>query len=554
MPCLSLFIILVEQMIRRIINSRSKTITFSAGLIAFSVGVSAILGLLRDRLLVGYFNIEKLDIYFAAFAIPDFVYGVIITGGIVAAFLPIFALTLEKSKSEGWKLANNTLNVLIITLTILCGILFLFTPFIVKIIAPGFSPEYLQETVFLTRIMLISPILLGASSLFSGVLQYFDKFLAYSLAPIFYNIGIIFGIIFFTPYFGLVGLAYGVILGSILHFLVQIPSSYFSGFSYQAVVDLNQKELRRIFYLMIPRIVGQVTSKVNVVVITALASLLTAGSISIFNLANHLQSFPVRVIGVAFAIAAFPAFSRSVAAKEKEKFTKSLSSVICQVLFFIVPISIIIFLLRAHIVRLVLGTEGFGWKETQLTAASLGVFAFSFFAAALVHVLVRAFFSFQDTKTPVIASLISMGTNIVLSFFFVWVLGFDNIFRNLLAFLLKIETINSIEVIAFPLAILFSTVLHFILLIYLFKSRVGGFRGMGIKDCLEKIILSSTIMGALTFFLLRVIGKTIVLQTFFAVLIQTIIAVVFAVFIYVLVSKLLNSKELFSIKEAFLRR
>ncbi len=541
-------------MIRRIINSRSKTITFSAGLIAFSVGVSAILGLLRDRLLVGYFDIEKLDIYFAAFAIPDFVYGVIITGGIVAAFLPIFALTIEKNKSEGWRLANNTLNVLIITLTILCGVLFLFTPFIVKIIAPGFSAEYLQKTVFLTRIMLISPILLGASSLFSGVLQYFDKFLAYSLAPIFYNVGIIFGIIFFTPYFGLVGLAYGVILGSILHLIVQIPSSYFSGFSYQGVIDLNQKELRRIFYLMVPRIVGQVSSKVNVVVITALASLLTAGSISIFNLANHLQSFPVRVIGVAFAIAAFPAFSRSLATKDKEKFSKSLSSVICQVLFFIIPISIIIFLLRAHIVRLVLGTGSFGWKETQLTAASLGVFAFSFFAAALVHVLVRAFFSFQDTKTPVIASLVAMGTNIVLSFFFVWALGFDNIFRNLLANLLKIQAINNIEVIAFPLAILFSTVLHFILLIYFFKNRVGGFKGMGIKECLEKVMLSSTIMGLSTFLLLRVIGRTIALQTFFAVLIQTVIALFFALFIYILVLKLLKSRELFSIKEAFLRR
>ncbi len=541
-------------MIRRIINSKSKTITFSAGLIAFSVGVSAVLGLLRDRLLVSYFDIEKLDIYFAAFAIPDFVYGVIITGGIVAAFLPIFALTLEKNKNEGWKLANNTLNVLIITLTVLCGILFLFTPSIVKIIAPGFSAEYLQETVFLTRIMLISPILLGASSLFSGILQYFDKFLAYSLAPIFYNIGIIFGIIFFTPYFGLVGLAYGVILGSILHLLVQIPSSYFSGFSYQAILDLSQKELRRIFYLMIPRIVGQVSSKVNVVVITALASLLTAGSISIFNLANHLQSFPIRVIGVAFAVAAFPAFSRSLAAQDKEKFSKSLSSVICQVLFFIIPISIIIFLLRAHIVRLVLGTEGFGWKETQLTAASLGIFAFSFFAAALVHVLVRAFFSFQDTKTPVIASLIAMGTNIVLSFFFVWVLGFDNIFRNFLAVSLKIQTINNIEVIAFPLAILFSTVLHFVLLISFFKNRVAGFKGMGIKNCLEKIILSSTIMGLSTFLLLRIIGKTIVLQTFLAVLAQTIIALVFAFSVYVLVSRLLKSKELFSIKEAFLRR
>jgi putative peptidoglycan lipid II flippase len=541
-------------MIKRIINSRSKTITFSAGLIAFSVGVSAILGLLRDRLLVSYFDVGRLDIYFAAFAIPDFVYGVIITGGIVAAFLPIFASTLEKNKEEGWKLANNTLNVLIVILTALCGLLFLFTPFIVKIIAPGFSPEHLQETVFLTRIMLLSPILLGASSLFSGVLQYFDKFLAYSLAPILYNIGIIFGILFFVPYFGIVGLAYGVVFGSILHLLIQIPSSYFSGFSYKAVADLNQKELRKILYLMLPRVVGQISSRVNVVVITALASLLTVGSISIFNLSNHLQSFPVRVIGVAFAVAAFPAFSRSLASKEKGKFLKSFSSVISQVLFFIIPISIIVFLLRAHIVRLVLGTEGFGWRETQLTAASLGIFAFSFFAGALIHVLVRAFFSFQDTKTPVIASLVAMGTNIVLSFFFVWVLGFNNIFRDSLASLLRIDSISNIEVIAFPLAILISTVLHFVLLILFFKKKIGTFRGIGIKSSLEKTMFASFLMGIFLFAFLRTTGTVIVLQTFFAVLLQTALATVFALLVYIVVLRLLKSPELSLIKNAFLKR
>jgi putative peptidoglycan lipid II flippase len=259
-----------------------------------------------------------------------------------------------------------------------CGFLFVFAPFIVKIIAPGFSPEYIKQTVILTRIMLLSPILLGISSLFSGVLQYFDRFLAYSLAPIFYNIGIIFGILFLVPKFGIMGVAYGVIFGSFLHLLIQLPPAYFSGFSYKPALDFKQRELRRILHLVLPRIFGQATSMINTVVITALASLLVAGSISIFNLASHLQAFPVRVIGVAFAVASFPVFSRTLAQKEREKFFESFSLVIKQVLFFIIPISVLIFLLRAQIVRLVLGTGNFGWEETQLTAASLGVFAFSF--------------------------------------------------------------------------------------------------------------------------------------------------------------------------------
>ncbi len=546
-------------MIKKIINLRSTTITFSASLIAFSVGVSAILGLLRDRILIRYAHMHlegmiSIDIYFAAFRIPDFIYGILITGGIVAAFLPVFSTTLKEKKEKGWDLANNTFNVLLLSLIFLCTVLFIFTPYIMKLIAPGFSTAELSQTVFLTRLMLLSPIILGVSSLFSGILQYFDRFLAYSLAPIFYNVGIIFGIIFFTPQFGITGLAYGVILGSLLHLFIQIPPSISSGFSYKPFLNLKQKELRKIVYLIIPRIIGQASSKINIIVITALASLLTAGSISIFNFANHLQSFPVRVIGVAFAIAAFPAFSKSLASKEQNKFLNSFSSVVRQVLFLIIPISVIVFLLRAYIVRLVLGVEGFGWWETQLTAASLGIFSFSFFAAALVHVLVRVFFSFQDTRTPVIASLISMGSNIALSFLFVWLLGFDNFFRFFLAEALKIGGIIDIRVIAFPLALLISSLIHLILLTYFLKKKTGKFENMKIRSCLEKSLFGSFVMGVAIILTLRIAGNVFPLDTFFSVLIQSIIAVTIAFLTYIGVTKTLKSPELEIIYNSFFKK
>jgi len=541
-------------MIGRILNSKSKSITFSAGLIAFSVGVSALLGLVRDRLLVSYFDVGKLDIYFAAFRLPDLIYGVLITGGIVAAFLPVFAGTFKKEKNEGWKLASNTLNTLFLLLVFFCGLFFLFAPFVVKLIAPGFSPEYVEKTVLLTRIMMLSPIVLGVSSLFSGILQYFDRFLVYSLAPVFYNIGIICGIIFLTPFFGLVGLAYGVILGSALHLLIQIPSAFSSGFVYRPYVDFSQKELRRIFFLVLPRIVSQASTKINVIVITALASLLTAGSISIFNLANHLQSFPVRIIGVAFAVAAFPALSKSLAEKEKDKFLESLSMVLRQSLYLIIPISVTVFLLRAHIVRLVLGAREFGWMETQLTAASLGVFAFSFFAGCLVHILIRAFFSFQDTKTPLFASLFAMGVNIALSIFFVWLLGFENIFRDGVAMLLRLEAIPHIEVIAFPIALLISTTLHFALLVYFLRERVGSFKGMGIEVCLTKTVFASFVTGVVLFSVLRITGPMIALDTFFAVFMQAGIAFLAALVSYILLSKFLQITEFYGVLSAFSKK
>jgi peptidoglycan biosynthesis protein MviN/MurJ (putative lipid II flippase) len=164
-----------------------------------------------------------------------------------------------------------------------------------------------------------------------------------------------------------------------------------------------------------------------------------------------------------------------------------------------------------------------------------------------VHILVRVFFSFQDTKTPVIASLISMGVNIAFSFFFVWLLSFDNFFRSLLASSLKLTAITNIEVIAFPLAILLSTVLQLFLLVYFLQKKTGEFRGLGIKKCLERTIFASSIMGVATFFVMQIVGTTLKLETFYAVFVQFSLASITALVVYILVLIMIKSPELFGI-------
>ncbi len=552
-PCLSFLFI----MIRRILNLQSRTITFSAALIAFSVGVSALLGLLRDRLLAGEFGAgEELDIYFAAFRIPDMVYGILITGGIVAAFLPVFAETLERKKEEGWRLANNTLNFLLLLLLCLSVILFSFAPLIVKLIAPGFGPEQAEKTVLLTRIMMISPVLLGVSSVLSGMLQYFDRFLVYSLAPIMYNLGIIFGILFFVDMFGLVGLAYGVVLGSLMHLLIQVPIAFSCGYSYRPFIDLEQKDLRKVIRLVVPRIIGQSSTQINLIVITAIASTLTAGSVAIFNFADHLQAFPVRIVGVAFAVAAFPAFSRAIAMQKKEKFVEQFSAVVRQVLFFIIPLSVFIFFMRAEIVRLVLGTGEFGWQDTRLTAASLGIFAFGLFATSLIHILVRAFFSMQDTKTPLFASLFSMGLNIVLSFLFVWLLGFENILRDFAASVLKLQSIADIAVIAFPMALFVSGIVHFSLLLYFLKRKMGSLRGREIMNSFFATLVASLFVGIAAFTSRYTVDYFFELEEIFAQgqLLQLCVASVVSFCVYLIVARLMRSPEISAIYQSVFKR
>ena len=200
-------------------------------------------------------------------------------------------------------LFRSALNCFLVLLIVISALLAIFAPYLIKFIIPGFSKENMDLAVSLTRIMFLSPILLGISSIFSGILHYFNKFLVYSLSPILYNLGIIIGILFFLPAFGLRGLAFGVILGAGLHWIIQIPAAKSSGYRYSFIFNFKNSGLVKIFKLIIPRTVGSAAYHINLIVVTAIASTLTAGSITVFNFSNNLQYFPLGLIGISFALA-----------------------------------------------------------------------------------------------------------------------------------------------------------------------------------------------------------------------------------------------------------
>jgi len=539
----------------QIFNSQTKTVTFAAILLGLSTLISQFLGLIRDRLLAGHFGAgQDLDIYFAAFRIPDFVYGILITGGLSAVFLPVFSEYFNQSREKAWQLTNNVLNCFLILLIFICGILFIFAPSLINLVAPGFLPENKILTINLTRIMFLSPIFFGLSSVFSGILHYFNRFLVYSLAPILYNLGIIFGILCFVPIFGLYGLAYGVILGAFLHWLIQIPAAKNSGYSWQPNLNFKYPGLMKIFKLMIPRTIGTAAYHLNLIVITAIASTLLAGSIAIFNFSNNLQYFPVGLIGVPFALAAFPALSRALAAGQKKEFLENFSSVFRQILFIIVPISLLIFLLRAQLVRIILGTGQFGWLETRLTAASLGIFCLSIFAFSLIPFLARAFYSFQDTKTPVKIGIFSMALNIILCFLLVWLFSFSNFFQEFMMNNLKLRGIENIQVLGLPLALVISGVFQFSLLFYFLRKKIGQLPEKEIWLSLKKIMISSILMAIFTFLTLQIMANLVNMQTFWGVFTQAFLAALVGIFVYILVTFLLKSPEIKILKSSILKQ
>jgi len=433
-------------------------------------------------------------------------------------------------------------------------LLFILTPWLARFITPGFTPEAKSMVVILTRILLIQPILLGISNIFSGILHYFYRFLAYSMAPIFYNLGIIFGILFLVPYFGIFGVGFGVLLGAFLHLLIQIPSAISCGFKYNFLFDFKYPAIRRIFLLMIPRIFGIAANQINLIVITAIASTIAAGSVAIFNFANNLQGLPVGILGVSLATAVFPTFSRLWVNGQKKEFTDKTSLIIRQTLFLMIPASILMFILRAQIVRLILGTGRFGWDDTKLTAASLGLFALSIFASALIPFLMRAFFSFQDTKTPTIIGLISAALSIGFAFLFKSMLSSSNFFTNFIENTLKLSSVENIAVIGLPLAISIAVILQFVLLLAFLHKKIGDLGIKEILNSLKKILIASILMIGNTYFLLKFLANFVNMQTFLGVFSQTAIAGLFGISIYFLLTFYLKSPELETLKFSILSK
>lgn len=536
-------------------NSQTKTITFAAILLSFSALLSRVLGLIRDRLLAFRFGAgTEVDIYAAAFRIPDFIYGILIMGGIAAVFLPVFAEYFKKSKEDAWKLTNAVLNCFLIMLIFVCVILAIFASHLIRFVAPGFSPENKAATIALTRIMFLSPIFFGLSAIFSGILHYFNRFLVYSVAPILYNLGIICGILFFVPVFGLKGLAYGVILGAAFHWLIQIPAARGVGFKYRLFFNFKEPGLVKIFKLMIPRTLGAAAYYINLIVMTAIASTLATGSIAIFYFSDNLQSFPIGIIGLSFAISSFPVLSRAWANGQKNDFLENFSLTFRQILFSIIPISFLMFILRAQIVRIIYGTGKFGWLDTRLTTAALGLSCLGILVFSLIPLLARTFFSFQDTKTPVVIGIVSIIANVILCYFFVFILKSENFFQNFIVNFLKLQGIKDIRIIGLPLALSLSGIFQASLLLRGLSRRIRDLPLREIWRSLQKIILGSVLMSIATYFTLRVLACFVNMRTFWGVFLQATLAGLCGIFIYILVTFLLKSPELKTIKSSIVKQ
>jgi len=382
--------------------------------------LSRLVGLLRDRVLASRFGASDiLDVYYAAFNIPDFVFNLLVVGAVSSAFIPVFIEYQRKDRAGAWKMASSFLNILAVSVATVVVVLFFFVPTLVEVIAPGFNSSKRELTILFTRVMLLSPLIFSVSVVLGSVLQSFNRFLAYAIAPIAYNLGIIFGALVLEPKFGPLGLAEGVVLGALLHLVVQLPAVWRTGFRWCAVFDFAGTGMRKIFKLMVPRTIGLAATQINILFLYALATLLPAGAVTIFSFANNLQFVPIALVGISIATASFPTLSRKALAEDKAEFLAQLKSDLKKTVLLVASFSILIFLFRQEIVGLILQAGRFSALDTAQTGHVLGFFMVGAWGHSIVPILSRAFYALQDTKTPVAISIFSVVANISLALYFV---------------------------------------------------------------------------------------------------------------------------------------
>ncbi len=409
--------------------STARVLVAASLVLTVAALASRLLGWIRLLVIGAQFGASpELDAYFAAFRIPDAIFQLVVAGALSAALIPVFSSYRARGQeAEAWKLASSVINLVMIALSLLSLVMAIFAPLFVPLITPGFDEETTALTVRLTQIMLISPVLIGMGAVFTGILNSYQQFTVPSLAPLFYNLAIIASAIFLAPVMGVEGLAVGVAIGSLLHLVIQLPNLIRVGHRYQLRINLAQPGVRRVAWLMGPRMLGLASGQVNYLVSTVLASGLAEGSLTAYTFAFQLSQLPVGVIGVSVAVALFPTLSQDAALGRISHIRRQVSSAVRVLIFVAAPLTAIMVVMREPLTSVFYQYGLFSQDATDRTASTLLFFAIGLVGHIVVHVLTRAFYAMQDTRTPVAWAIVAVAINVPLMIALVGPMGVEGL-------------------------------------------------------------------------------------------------------------------------------
>lgn len=503
-----------------------KTILSAATVILVAYSVSALLSFVRTRVLSSAFgDSPELGVFFTADRIPAFIYSILIVGTVSTVFIPIFTSYLKKDEEEAWRISSSVVNISLLIFLLLGVFAFIFAGPLIGLLSLGkFTPQQMILGRDLMRIMMLAQIILIFSSFITSILQSFRYFLIPSLAPVVYNLGMIVGVIVLTPYIGIYGAAYSVVIGAVLHLLIQLPMLKKIEYRHSFAIDIHDAGVREIFKLVPPRFFSAAINQISIIIDTSLAILISPASVVIFKFADQLQTFPVNLFGVSIALAALPTLSFESDDNDFKKFKETFLTSLHQMLFLVIPAAVILLVLRVPVVRIVYGASKFSWDATLATSYTVAFFSLSIFSQSAVYLITRAFYALHDTKTPLKVTGLTIPLDILISVVFIKVLGWG--------------------VWSIALSYSISSIIDCLVMLYLLGRKIGGFDFEALVGPFVKISYSAIFMGVCLYVPMKILeGVLFDTSRTLPLVALTLTACGFGLAFYILFTHLLDVKE-----------
>lgn len=530
-----------------LLGREARSINQAAFLLGLFSLLSQIVGLMRDRFLAHIFGAgQELDIYYAAFRVPDFLFVTVASVVSLSVLIPFIIEKEHAGREELRRFIDSIFTFFGIVMTLAAVGAYLLMPSLAHVLFTGFAPDVLERIVFMSRLLLWSPIILGFSNLFGSLTQAYNRFTIYAVAPILYNVGILVGIMCFASEWGILAAVGGVLLGAIMHLCIQVPFVWKDGLMPRVTGEPSLRLVEKVAKISLPRTLTLSMSALTFIFLMALASRMAEGSVSIIALSNNLQTISLSLIGVSYSLAAFPTLTRRFQEKNIPAFLEQMQVTTRFIVFWSLPLTALLVVLRAQVVRVLLGSGLFDWPATRLTAATLALFVLSSVFQSLLLLLMRGFYSAGFTKKPFYINLFSTAALVLLTYGLVDLFNSSIIFSSFIGTLLKVDDLGNGVMLMLPLGFSLGTILNGILLWYFFEREFPGYSKAVWRTWFEGVA-ASVVMGAVAYAGLNYFSSLFALDTLLNIFLQGLLAGLVGIAAGILVLKMLKSPELASV-------
>ena len=400
-----------------ILSDTGNKVAKAALFLIITLAIARILGFAREAVMVTLFGQNYLtDAYRAAFSIPDFIYMMLVGGALSAAFIPVFSSYISTGQEDlAWESASVVFNYIFLLLLVLIAVAYIFTAPLMNLLAPGLPAKYAAVAVSLTHIMFIQTFFMALSGIAQGILNSYNEFVAPALGSILYNLLIIVIGVLLVKQLGIIAFSYGVVIGAVLNFAIQIPALRRVGIKYRFSWDYKNPGFRKIIILMVPVLIGLSVGEFNLFVTQNLSSSVGAGMISAQNLAQKIMNLPVGIFGGAIAIAVFPTLTALTARGEMADFRRTSSLGLRAIFLVTIPASFGLAALGEPLIKMLFQQGQFTASMSHITSLVLMYFCIGLFAYSGIMVLNRSFYALKNTIIPLIAGVTTIILNVILS-------------------------------------------------------------------------------------------------------------------------------------------